>query len=113
MDVLDQELGVRREVGLVLRQILGLLGVHGDLGEEVKVLHVGLLVDLGDFEIVNLLDHLLELGHDFKSLPLLGDSSLVEYAHDWLRHHTRAELEVRPFGGRLAFEDDADQELHA
>lgn len=113
MDVLDQELGIRREVCLVLRQILGLLGVHGDLGEKVEVLHVRLLVDLGDFEVVNLLDHLLELGHDFKSLTLLGDSSLVEHAHDWLGDHTRAELEVRPFGGGLAFEDDADQELHA
>jgi len=98
---------------LVLPQILGLLGVHGDLGEEVKVLHVGLFVDLGNFEVVNLLDHLLELRHDFEPLPLLGDSRLAEYAHDRLRHHAGAELEVGPFGGGLAFEDDADQELHA
>lgn len=79
----------------------------------MKVLHVRLLVDLGNFEIVNLLDHLLELRHDFEPLPLLGDSRLVEHAHDRLRYHAGAELEVGPFGGGLTFEDDANQELHA
>ena len=79
----------------------------------MKVLHVRLLVDLGDLKVVYLLDHLLELGHYFESLPFLCDSSLIEDAHDWFRDHARAELEMRPFGRGLAFEDDADQQLHA
>ena len=63
-----------------------------------------------DFEVVDLLDHLLELAHYGLNLAWVRYASLVEDRLVLSRLYVGAELEVL---SRLPFEDDADEQLHA
>lgn len=44
----------------------------------MKVLHIGLLVDLGNFEVVQFLYHVPELPHNFTDLAWFFDASMPE-----------------------------------
>jgi hypothetical protein len=112
VDVFDQELRVAGKVKRLTRRIRGhILGVHSDLTQKMEILHVAVLVDLCDFKVVDFLNHLLELGHNLHLLCFLADASLRKHTLDWLRNDLGRKLEC--LCGRLALEDNADQELHA
>jgi len=77
MDVLDEEFRVACEACATLGRLdlacilSNLAGVDRDLAEQMQVLHVGLLVHLRYLEVVQLLDHVLELSHDLPDLARL------------------------------------------
>jgi hypothetical protein len=77
----------------------------------MEILHIAVLVDLGNFKVVNLLNHLLELGHDLDFFCFLADARLREDGLDGFRNNLGLELELARLG--LPLEDDADEQLHA
>jgi len=76
----------------------------------MQILNIAILMNLCNFEVVDLLDHLLELAHNGLNLAWVRYTSLVEDRLVLSRLNIGAELEVL---SRLPFEDDADQQLHA
>lgn len=112
LDVLDKELSIARKVLSSSADGLDLLSVHRDLTQEMQILNIALFVDLSNFEVVDLLDHLLELSHHFVSLRILSHAALLEHALYVFGDVTLGELEVLAHRV-LPFEDCADENFHA
>lgn len=77
MDVLYKKFSVASETfwaGLLSK----LLGIDCYLREQMQILNIAILMNLCDFEVVDLLDHLLELAHNGLNLACVRYPRLVE-----------------------------------
>lgn len=94
LDVFDKELSIARKVLCSSADRLNFLSVDRDLTQEMQILNIALFVDLSNFEVMDLLDHLLELSHDFVSLRILSHTALLEHALYTFWDVTLGELEI-------------------